>query len=97
MRDANNATNFINTRDGAFEKQIPPRGLGAVPDKNTGDTTAKVNEMITDLKASHFLMGYENGARKPANVAYGVDLKKHEPSSTEHPKGHGLKTHFIMG
>jgi len=63
MRDANNATNFINCPDGAFEKMIPARSLGAVPDKNTSDSTAKVSAMITDLKASHFAMGREMGAR----------------------------------
>jgi hypothetical protein len=72
MRDANNATNFINASDGAFEKMIPARKLGSVPEKNTHDTTAKVNAMITDLKASHFTMGRETGAINPTNLVYGA-------------------------
>ena len=76
MRDANNATNFIHKADGSFEKMIAPRALGAVPDKMFGhdNDTAKVNSMITDLKASHFTMGREVGARHPCNVNYGVGL-----------------------
>jgi len=97
MRDANNATNFINKNDGSFELMIPARRLGTIPNKNTGDTTAKVNEMIIDLKGSHFTLGREAGARSAVNGAYGLDLSAHTPSKTPHPKGHGLQTHFSLG
>jgi len=97
MRDANNATNFINKSDGAFEKMIPGRSLGSIPNKNTGDTTAKVDMMIVDLKASHFTLGRETGARSAVNGAYGLDLSLHKPTFTPHPKGHGLSTHFSLG
>jgi len=99
MRDANNMTNFIHKADGSFEKMIPARALGAVPNKMHGhdDDRGKTNELITDLKASHFTMGREPGARHPCNVQYGVGLNSHVARTTEHPKGHGLQTNFVIG
>ena len=96
MRDTNNATNFINPKNGAFEKTHPSYTTDELPNKvKAPGTQTDLGAVIKDLKSSHFTAGGESGARMPTNTCYG-GFGRHSPDSTV-KKGMGLGTNFVLG
>lgn len=99
MRDTNNATNFIDKETRGFEaKKTPGYTTDEIPRKSVSFSLAeqkRQEDLVKDLKASHFRAGTENGAKYPSNTCYGSF--GHTGTGNTVQRGQGQPSHFILG